>query len=119
MTGFRSRVYAVVRAIPAGKVASYGDVAAAMGAPRAARQVGWSLAALDEKSLGPQARPVPWHRVILKSGRLAFRGDLVRGTLQRKLLEAEGVVFVGEAVSMDRFRWSAEADLVLELLERA
>ncbi len=116
MSGFRDRVYAAVRAIPPGRVASYGDVAAAVGSPRAARQVGWALAALSEGGLDPQGRSVPWQRVILTSGFIAFRGDPVRGPLQRALLEAEGVAFRGDAVPMGRFRWQPQADVLHDLL---
>jgi methylated-DNA-protein-cysteine methyltransferase-like protein len=119
MSGFRSRVYAVVRAIPAGRVASYGDVATAMGSPRAARQVGWSLAALGEGGMDRQGNPIPWQRVILTSGHLAFRGDPIRGSLQRQLLVSEGISFVGERVPMDRFRWQPDPDLLAVLLDRA
>ena len=117
MTGFRARVWAVVRAIPSGQVASYGDVAAVMCAPGAARQVGWSLAALAEGGLDPQGRVVPWQRVILTTGKLAFRGDPIRGPLQRSLLEAEGVVFDGDTVPMARYRWRPEVERIHALLD--
>lgn len=108
--GFRDRVYQVVRAIPAGQVLSYGDVAAAVGSPRAARQVGWALAALREGGVDPQGRAVPWQRVILTTGAIAFRGDPARGDHQTALLRTEGVVFVGDRVDMARCRWSPELD---------
>ncbi len=119
MSGFRARVYAAVRGVPPGCVASYGDVAAAIGSPRAARQVGWALAALAEGGLDPQGRVVPWQRVILASGHIAFRGDPLRGPLQRALLEDEGIVFAGDRVDMVRFRWQPEADLLHALLAEA
>lgn len=84
--GFHERVYEVVRRVPAGRLTTYGDVAAALGSPRVARHVGWALAALRDGD-------VPWHRVINAQGRISFKGDVVRGTLQRTRLEAEGVVF--------------------------
>jgi methylated-DNA-protein-cysteine methyltransferase-like protein len=99
--GFRARVYAVVAGIPAGRVMGYGHVAAALGSPGLARQVGWALAAL------PLARTdVPWQRVIRSSGGLAFQGDPARGALQRSLLAAEGVDFEGDRVPMARFAWT-------------
>lgn len=100
--GFRARVYAVVREIPPGRVLGYGDVAARLGSPRAARQVGWALAAL------PADTDVPWHRVIRSSGHLAMQGDPGRALLQRARLEAEGVGWVGDRVPMGRFRWTPE-----------
>lgn len=119
MSGFRARVYAAVRAIPAGRVASYGDVAAAVGSPRAARQVGWSLAALSEGGLDPQGRVVPWQRVILTTGHIASRGDLIRGPLQRTLLEDEGIRFEDQVVPMSRYRWQPQADVLHDLLDDA
>jgi methylated-DNA-protein-cysteine methyltransferase-like protein len=108
--GFRDRVYQVVRAIPGGQVLSYGDVAAAVGSPRAARQVGWALAALREGGLDPQGRLVPWQRVILTTGAIAYRGDPSRGDHQTALLRAEGVQFNGDRVDMAQCRWVPELD---------
>jgi methylated-DNA-protein-cysteine methyltransferase-like protein len=85
--GFRARVASVVRAVPRGRVATYGDVAGALGSPRVARHVGWALAAL------PEVTDVPWHRVINAQGRISFKGDLRRAEEQRRRLEAEGHVF--------------------------
>ncbi len=98
--GFRARVYALVLAIPAGRVMGYGHVAAALGAPRMAQHVGWALSALP-----PTRDEVPWHRVLRSSGALAFQGDPSRGARQRALLEAEGVRFEGDAVPMARYGW--------------
>lgn len=100
MEGIRKRVYAVVAAIPAGRVMGYGHVGAALGSPRLARQVGWALAAL------PVGTDVPWHRVIRSSGHLAFQGDPTRAVLQRALLMAEGIEFEGDCVPMERYGWS-------------
>lgn len=97
--GFRARVYAVVSMIPAGRVMGYGHVAAALGAPRTARQVGWALAAL------PAGTDVPWQRVLRSTGALAFQGDPARGARQRALLVAEGVQFEGDCVPMARYLW--------------
>ncbi len=84
--GFRARVYAVVRQVPEGRVVTYGDVAAAIGSPRAARQVGWALAALSDPT-------VPWQRVINAQGRISGRGEVGRAVLQEQLLVQEGVGF--------------------------
>ena len=84
--GFRARVYDVVRAVPAGRVTTYGDVGTVLGSPRVARQVGFALAALTDET-------VPWHRVINASGRISHRGDVVRAEEQKRRLEAEGVEF--------------------------
>lgn len=97
--GFHGRVYAVVRQVPAGAVTTYGDVATLLGSPRVARHVGFALAALNDPD-------VPWHRVINSRGRISFRGDSVRGELQRRLLEAEGIAFdEGGRVDLKALRW--------------
>ncbi len=97
-----SAVYEVVRAIPRGAVASYGQVAAAAGMPRAARQVGWALNALDPEEA------VPWHRVINARGEISARAEREIEDLQRALLEAEGVEFDARGrVDLDRFGWGA------------
>ena len=84
---FTERVYAVVRRIPRGKCASYGDVAAILGTPRAARGVGWALSALDGDTR------VPWWRVINKRGAISIRHPDVSPKVQRAMLEGEGVWF--------------------------
>jgi methylated-DNA-protein-cysteine methyltransferase-like protein len=84
---FSDRVYDVVRRIPPGRAASYGDVAALLGTPRAARGVGWALNALDGDS------DVPWWRVINQRGAISIRHPDVSPRIQRALLEDEGVAF--------------------------
>ena len=97
---FSDRVYDVVRRIPAGKCASYGDVAALLGTPRAARGVGWALNALDGDS------SVPWWRVINKQGAISIRHPDVSPRIQRALLEEEGVIFNDEGrVDWAVVRW--------------
>ncbi len=98
---FARAVYTVVRGIPRGKVATYGQVAAIIGQPRAARAVGTALARLPK----PLGTLVPWQRVINAAGRISHRGDVLRPDLQRHLLEMEGVLFRGGAVDLRRFRW--------------
>lgn len=102
--GFNERVYRVVRCVPRGMVASYGDIAAVLGSPRAARQVGWALSALEDDRVAVAER-VPWHRIIRVSGHIALQGEPGRGLLQRALLEEEGVLFLEDRVDMARFRW--------------
>ncbi|MEJ5197677.1 MAG: methylated-DNA--[protein]-cysteine S-methyltransferase [Anaerolineae bacterium] len=99
---FFERVYRLVRQIPPGKVASYGQIAALLGHPQAARTVGWALNALN----GPQAAEVPWHRVINSAGRISISRADLSAALQRALLEAEGVEFDARGyVDMRRFGW--------------
>ena len=106
MGEFSDKVFAVVRRIPRGFVASYGDVARAIGSPRSSRYVGYALR--NNPSPGEE---IPCHRVVFSDGRIsdgfAFGGPQV----QRKLLEGEGVAFVDDRhVDMDRCRWSFEQD---------
>lgn len=96
-----ARVYEVVAKIPRGKVATYGQVAALADMPRAARQVGYALAALRDGS-----REVPWHRVINASGEISSRKEPGYEGLQRVLLEREGVRFSERGrVDFDAVRW--------------
>lgn len=99
-TGSYSRIYAVVNRIPAGRVATYGQIAALAGFPGHARQVGYALSAL------PDGQNIPWHRVINAKGQISRKAEPAYDDLQRLLLEAEGVVFDGNGtVSLERFGW--------------
>jgi len=101
--GFHGRVYALVRKIPKGRVATYGQIATLLGSPRVARQVGYAMAAVDATD-----EPVPWHRVINAQGRISHRGEVFRAEQQRELLEREGIVFDEDGVvDLKRYRWSA------------
>ena len=93
-------IYAVVRRIPQGKVASYGQVAALAGNPRWARVVGYAL------HVNPEPGVIPCHRVLMADGRVtpgfAFGGPDV----QRALVEAEGVRFRDDGtVDMAVYQW--------------
>lgn len=99
---FARAVYALVKEIPRGKVVTYGQVAAILGHPRAARAVGTALSHLPR----PLARLVPWQRVINAGGRISIRGDIMRPDLQRQLLELEGIAFRGGSVDLKRYRWA-------------
>jgi methylated-DNA-protein-cysteine methyltransferase related protein len=99
---FFERVYRVVRRIPRGRVASYGQVAALLGQPRAARTVGWALSSLTPAGV----RDVPWHRVINSAGRISISRMDLSADLQRRLLEEEGVEFDDTGhVDLRRFGW--------------
>jgi O-6-methylguanine DNA methyltransferase len=95
---FSFRVLSVVRRIPPGRVATYGDVAALAGRPRAARAVGNIMR-------GCSRRDVPCHRVIAAGGRLGGYGG--SELMKRSLLVAEGVVVSGTRVrDLDRVHWT-------------
>ena len=94
------QIYAVVKRIPRGRVATYGQVAWIAGLNNGARQVGYALHAL------PKGHDVPWHRVVNAQGRISARTWSDGDELQQILLEAEGVVFDGGGrVELDSFRW--------------
>ena len=94
------RIYAVVRRIPRGRVATYGQIAALAGFGRQARMVGYALHAL------PHDARMPWQRVINAAGRISDRSDPRAALRQRELLEAEGVEFDGrDRISLVRYRW--------------
>jgi methylated-DNA-protein-cysteine methyltransferase-like protein len=94
---FFASVYRAVRAIPRGRVATYGQIARWLGVHRGARAVGWALRALPPEA----ARRVPWHRVVSAGGRIAVRARAGH-ELQRRRLRAEGVRFAGGRVDMGR-----------------
>jgi len=74
-----------VAAVPSGQVVSYGQVAAYIGTPRAARQVGWAMG-----SIGGVA-DFPWWRVVNRNGVITINNTQISPPMQRQLLEAEGV----------------------------
>ena len=87
----------MVRRIPAGKVATYGQVAEIVGPPCNARTVGWALAALKSH---PVDHPVPWQWVV------NAKGTVSTGDHQRKLLEEEGIVFDSRGrIDLTRYGW--------------
>jgi methylated-DNA-protein-cysteine methyltransferase-like protein len=97
------RVYTVVRLIPSGRVATYGQVAAVVGPPCDAREVGGAMAALRYQRVDP---PVPWQRVINAQGRVS-----TKGLEQQRLLEEEGVVFDEKGrADLGRFGWEGPGE---------
>jgi len=96
-------IYAAVRRIPRGRVASYGQVAELAGRSGHARQAGYALHAL------PEHTTVPWHRVVNAQGRLSLaRLGLDAALEQRRRLEAEGVEFDARGrVRPEAFRWKS------------
>lgn len=101
MSDTHAKIYRVIRRIPRGKVASYGQIARLAGFPNHARLVGYALHALrDDKD-----RKVPWWRVINAKGEISL-GDFSGADLQRSLLEKEGVRFdLRGRVDMKRCGW--------------
>jgi methylated-DNA-protein-cysteine methyltransferase-like protein len=94
------RVYDIVRKIPCGRVATYGQVARLAGLGRNARQVGYALHAL------PGVSGVPWHRVINARGEVSLPRSSGADVTQRLCLEREGVEFDGKGrVDLGVFGW--------------
>ena len=93
------RIYEIVRLIPAGKVATYGQIAMLAGNPRMSRVVGYAL------HVNPDPESIPCFRVVNRFGEpseaFAFGGK----NMQVALLEKEGVEFIDGRVDMERFRW--------------
>lgn len=94
---FDRAAYALVRRVPAGRVVTYGQVAALLGTPRAARAVGAAMRRC------PPA--LPWHRVINSRGGLSLRADVAGMLTQRLRLEREGIRFRRDRVDLARYRW--------------
>ena len=91
--------YQVVRAIPSGKVATYGQIARLAGMPRCARTVGYAMA-------GCQAPSIPCHRVVDRFGGTKACFDTCAPGTQRAMLEAEGVLFRPDGtVDLEHCRW--------------
>jgi methylated-DNA-[protein]-cysteine S-methyltransferase len=98
---FQHRVLAAVRRIPAGQVATYGDIAAVAGQPRAARAVGNIMK-------GCSAQAVPCHRVVAAGGLLGGYGG--NESMKRALLRAEGITVIGKQIrGFSAIRWKSRA----------
>lgn len=93
------RIWAVVRRVPRGRVATYGQVARLAGLVNGARQAGYALHALRPHTA------VPWHRVVNAAGGISL-SDVAGAVTQRLLLEREGVRFdAAGRVDLARFQW--------------
>lgn len=93
------RIYRIIRRVPRGRVATYGQIAE-LAKASGPRQVGYALHALPEK------HNVPWHRIINARGMISLESGIGGGNLQRALLELEKVVFDAKGrVDMKRYQW--------------
>ena len=98
--GIYERIYQVIRQIPVGKVATYGQVAYLVGPPCTARRVGWVLAALCTHIVEPR---VPWQRVVNAKGESSI------GKAQVVLLEEEGIYFNEQGrLDLEHFGWCGD-----------
>lgn len=97
---FYEQVYAFVRRVPRGAVVTYGQVAVELGAPAAARAVGYALYFM------PKPSDIPWWRVINARGAISYKGRGSSADQQREMLEGEGLVFDADGrVDLKRLRW--------------
>ena len=99
-SGFWEKVYEVVRQIPYGCVASYGQVAFMAGNPRGARIVGYAL------HKNPMPGVIPCHRVVFRDGAVASGFAFGGPEIQRAMLESEGIIFNEDGkVDMEKYQW--------------
>ena len=98
-----ARIYAVVRAIPRGKVATYGQVARLAGNPRLSRVVGYAL------HVNPDPEGIPCYRVVDRMGRTSKAFAFGGSDVQRALLEADGVQFLPDGrVDLAACQWDGQ-----------
>ena len=108
MIPFTERVVRMIQQIPPGRVMTYGQVAAAAGNPRGARQISRILHSMSAK------HDLPWHRIINAQGGISTPTDREdKGSLQQELLESEGVAFSSDGkVSLNKYRWFPEGEYI-------
>ena len=105
MGEFSDQVFEQVKRIPAGKVSTYGQIAALIGRPQSSRYVGWAL------RKNPEPVIIPCHRVVFKDGRLADAFVFGGAGVQYSLLKSEGVTFMDDNhVDMDACLWNPGSD---------
>ena len=109
---FFEKVYEAVKQIPEGKVATYGQIACAVGSPRAARQVGFAL------HVNPQPGVIPCHRVVNRFGRMAPAFAFGGEDVQAELLRAEGIE-VGKDFTLDMEKYLYRGEFFVDFKETA
>ena len=103
---FHQRVKDIIKKIPEGKVATYGQIAVCAGSPRAARQVVRILHSSSRKD------KLPWHRVINRKGQISLKPNSGY-EIQKGLLEKEGVTFdKNDTVDFNRYLWSPSRNII-------
>src|SRR6266849_2539052 len=103
-------VYNLVKQIPRGRVLTYGAVARVLRLRGGARSAGRAMAAT------PRGQGIPWHRVVGERGRILIREPYA--SLQRKLLETEGVAVLESCVNLKRCLWAPAAPRRKPLVKR-
>lgn len=92
-------IWATIKKIPKGRVATYGQVAREAGFPKQPRLAGYALHHM------PANGKIPWHRVINSQGKISFPVDSEHYARQKRLLEEEGVLFLRGRVDLARYQW--------------
>ena len=105
---FKQKVIEMIRLVPSGKVVSYGQVAAYIGVPRAARQVGGTLRSLEGNV------DLPWWRVINNQGKITIKGNWHNDkNIQKKLLESEDIIVSSDyTLDIKKYRFIADYKLL-------
>ena len=98
ISSFSKRVIEIIKKIPAGKVATYGQIANLAGNNKAARQISRILHSSSEKY------DLPWHRVINSQGKISLRsGDGFE--MQKAMLESEGIQVIADRIDLIKYKW--------------
>lgn len=101
LTPFSSQVIDLIRSIPSGKVATYGQISLLAGNPHGARGVAWILHSCSRRF------KLPWHRVINSKGGISFEKGSFNFAEQRRRLKKEGVVSLENGdIDLQRFKWT-------------
>lgn len=100
MSHFTEKVIRYVKAIPPGKVATYGQIAELAGKPQGSRGVGWILHSCSTR------HQLPWHRVLNAQGKISFEAGTHNFRQQKKRLEKEGIEFISTGkLSLAKYQW--------------
>jgi methylated-DNA-protein-cysteine methyltransferase-like protein len=109
-SSFYEKVYEVTRLIPAGKVTSYGAIAAFLGTAQSSRMVGWAM-----NNAHIQDTYVPAHRVVNRNGLLTGKHHFGSPDIMQELLEAEGILVVDDQIiDFEKHFWNPMIELAME-----
>lgn len=98
---FHEIVVRLIKKIPKGKVATYGQIAAMAGSPRGARQIVRTLHSSSNKE------KLPWHRVVNSQGKIGLK-EYQGYEIQKAMLEKEGVKFgINDVIDLNKFQWDS------------
>ena len=95
----RQRIFTIVKEVPKGYIATYGQVASLAGLPGYARVVGQTLSEL------PRDTQLPWHRVISAAGKISVLEDSESFLEQKKRLLNEGITFTKTRINLKEYQW--------------